>query len=427
MQSHSLLAKLNLQKNNETRILSEVIFQPNDSMAVFEITQMPDEGVLILNCANNVSYHIWKKNAGYKQQIEFDLQTLNPCPTYNAEQIAYAYLMDAYANYDSTFNHDHSKTRFLEPRIKSDYLAALYIANRRLFNKNLQQLFHHFPDSYAAKTAAAFLKFPETQAGQKPGYEFVHQQFFTLWNFKDTTCIQHPVCAMEIARYLDYFGKAAGENTIYSGINTLYNSGLTAAPKEVRDYFTDFLIIQFMQMPNNQGDPYLQYIYNQYIAGCNEKGTENHFIRSIPNMDKMKLGKILPNIIIPTEKGTSFDLYHSNQVQYTLVFLWKPHCPYCESLLPDLKKLARQYPTQLRIVAISLDNNAMEWKQITESHKKISNWTDLSEHKGFESPALSNFYFKGTPTVFLLNRDLQIVSRSVDPSQLEKIIDQKNN
>ncbi len=422
-----VLLKLLLQKGNENRLLSESFLQSGDSATIFEMSQMPDEGVLVLEYEGMNSYHVWKKQTGKNQKIEFNSAIPSACPAYNSEQIAYASLMEAYAHYDSTFFSDLYKSKTLSPQIQTDYLAALFITNRHVLNKNIQQLITHFPQSFAAKTASSFLLFPELRAGQAPGYEYVHSQYFKLWNFTDSVCMLHPVCAVEISRYLNYFGYSAAEYNLNPGISILYNNGLTTAPKEIRDFFTDFLITQFMQMPNNEGDRYLLYIYNQFIAGCNESGAENHFIKSIPNMENMKVGKKIPDFTIEQADKIAFNLYNSNPSAFTFIFLWKPHCPYCESILPEIKKLAARYPNQLQVIAISLDNNEKEWQQLIADNKKRINWKDLSEHKGFESPALSAYYFKGTPTAFLLNRDFQIVSRSIEAAQLEKLIHSKNN
>lgn len=302
------------------------------------------------------------------------------------------------------------------------FLKRFYNA-RISFNHKLDEIHLQFPNTIADRMIRSALYFPELPPGGLLTKEYIRDHFFDRWDLRQDQLLTMPMIAFEVAQYIDLFGRHS-ETETKATLDVFFKKLSAAGSTILKDYFEDFLIVQLLQSANIKAENCMAYLYQHHISGCTEGRTQNRFLQSLANIDAMKEGRILPDILLPDRNGTIVALHQQRLRPLTLVFLWKPHCPYCEDLMPSIRSLAKRYPEQLQVYAVSLDNDEREWNEMTKVNISIPNWTDVSEHQGFEGRALSKYFFKGTPTIFLVNSEGRVLSRTGAPEQLEQIIKQ---
>lgn len=365
----------------------------------------------------------------YRIIDSFSRLSLNKPTRFNRDQEALAIFKESYALMLDETSAAQQMIRSLIQREEQKkarentllFLKQFYRARMKM-NRSVGEIVYRFPGTFLANTLPGFMYFPNLGSEDTLNYAFIHSQYFSRWKFNNSDMLYTPMVTYEVSNYLSLFGAANGSTTWYDGLDVFYKAVTAANNEETQDFFTDFLIVQLMQSGNPAAEGYMQYIYQHYVAGCTEHATNNHFIRSLANMDAVKVGRRLPDIAITNTTDQVVRLSNYLGGEYTLVFLWKPRCPYCEELQPQLKALAQKHHGKLNVFAVSMDNSKEEWLAAIKKQQQISNWMDVSEHKGFESPALAQYYYKGTPTIFLADKNGTIISRSTDIQTIENLI-----
>jgi thiol-disulfide isomerase/thioredoxin len=169
-------------------------------------------------------------------------------------------------------------------------------------------------------------------------------------------------------------------------------------------------------------------------------GTQNHpaEIQTIFNLlpDSLKTGlygkqvqKYLDQsnkIKMGQEIDFSFKAINSNQYtvkefqgKYVLLVFWATWCGPCLAKIPLLKDMYTQYPAELEIVSISIDNDIEKWKA-TSKELDIP-WINI--HFLQNSLDLKEMFFVGpVPYNVLLSKDGKIIDKNIELSKLVSIL-----
>lgn len=141
----------------------------------------------------------------------------------------------------------------------------------------------------------------------------------------------------------------------------------------------------------------------------------------------MKIGNKAPDIKFNTP-FLKYGLYTPSEVKslndittpYTLVVFGASWCPKCAS---DIPEIAQKYPqwkaNGVEVIFVSLDESEEE----LEAFAKTLPFTTLCDFKKWESPIVEEFYVFGTPTMYLLNQDLEIELRPTSVAQMDAWVD----
>jgi peroxiredoxin len=126
-----------------------------------------------------------------------------------------------------------------------------------------------------------------------------------------------------------------------------------------------------------------------------------------------------PNIILPDTAGKVVDLSEI-KAERTLVLFYASWCPHCRKNLPILVRLYNaQKKKKIEVVAVSIDTVKTEWINTIKKYKM--NFTNLSDLKGWEGKASRDYFIYATPTMFLLDRNMYVVSKPQTIDEVKKI------
>lgn len=105
-----------------------------------------------------------------------------------------------------------------------------------------------------------------------------------------------------------------------------------------------------------------------------------------------------------------------------VVVFYKTTCPFCERLMPQLKKLKEKYEDKgLAVYAVCLDEDKKAWQRYTDSNglKAFYHYCDGLSYAGKIADAYHVF---ATPSLFLVNNNWCIAAKPKTPEQLEQEI-----
>ena len=117
---------------------------------------------------------------------------------------------------------------------------------------------------------------------------------------------------------------------------------------------------------------------------------------------RLKVGVKAPDIQL--YDGQKLSDFHSP----ILLIFGKSDCPYCQKEAIELLKYSHLWKTQkrLEVVYVSLDTD----KKAYETAYQNAPWHMFCDFKGWKSQAAKDYFIWGTPSYFLLDKDLTVLS-----------------
>ncbi|OGU54798.1 MAG: hypothetical protein A2V66_06810 [Ignavibacteria bacterium RBG_13_36_8] len=240
-------------------------------------------------------------------------------------------------------------------------------------------------------------------------------------DFNDTGLIYSDVFTNKSIEYLMYYRnpqlpKELLEKEFMVAVDTLLSKA--KVNPLVYQHITDYLIDGFKKFGF---DAAIDYIVKNYVIVddlCLDEETESSIQKRIDQAKLLNVGAIVPNVILPDSNGSEIDLGNLN-ANKTLIVFYSSWCPHCQELLPELYKLYKKQ-NNLEVYAISLDEEKKAWLDFVKTHSL--DWINVSDQKGWNSKAASDYYIYATPTMFLVNRDRKIVGKPLTYDELMKLL-----
>ncbi len=238
-------------------------------------------------------------------------------------------------------------------------------------------------------------------------------------DFKDDELIYSDCFTNKSIEYLTYFRNpqlplGLLEQEFQKAVDTL----LTKANVNIFVYqhVADYLVDGFR---NFGFDNVVDYIIENYVVKddlCLDEQTENSLQNRINQSKLLSIGSKAPNISLPDENGKEINLAEIKSNKILLIF-YASWCPHCADLLPEIHKLYKE-KNNFEVVAVSLDEKKDDWLNFISENNL--DWINLSDLKGWGSKASEDYYIYATPTMFMLDSDLNIIGKPTNLVDLKK-------
>ncbi|WP_321280985.1 TlpA disulfide reductase family protein [Marinifilum fragile] len=106
-----------------------------------------------------------------------------------------------------------------------------------------------------------------------------------------------------------------------------------------------------------------------------------------------------------------------------LIDFWASWCSPCIASLPEMKEVYEKYKDRgFEIYAVSIDSKKENWVKAINKHEL--SWIHVSDLKGWDTQAKTDYAVNGVPTTILINKDGIIAAKNMHGKELEdKIVE----
>ena len=129
-------------------------------------------------------------------------------------------------------------------------------------------------------------------------------------------------------------------------------------------------------------------------------------------------GSAAPDIAMNDIEGNLFNLEEIKGTMKILLF-WSVNCPHCLKILPEIKNLTTKF-TDIRVISFVISQDQKQLQDIITSEKL--DWLHLSDGLGWQSPVVESYMVYGTPTIFVLDAQNNILSKPSGIEELEAVL-----
>jgi thiol-disulfide isomerase/thioredoxin len=418
LQAFSAQAKLYQYEGSNT-LLVDSAWQEAPGKYKFKFDSALTRGLYRFNVGKNISFDIVINN---EQSI--DIQTVVYAPNdslkstnstentvywlfdnYKRKHKQHMWLLNSLADfYPDSASFRGTIVREIQRQERKQYDYAKNIVNQ-------------YPNLLASKIILLEQKPIDKQAyHQKTKLE---QNMATIWwsdiDLTDRAILNAPAFSARLWQYVESFysenfDKEEQDSVFIDGIDKLLHLDMAI---EAKVKIREMLISGFVNSSYENVVEFLETEVFGTLPPIRQKSAGN----LISGGPSIKIGDKAYSFKIPMKDGSSVDLKDLN-ADYKLVVFWSSWCPHCIETLPRINEIYNEYRSKgLEVIAVSLDDEDELWDGYVKSMGL--DWINMREPVADGSEILYMYKVEETPMMFLLSKDLTIISRPATRRQLK--------
>ncbi len=241
-------------------------------------------------------------------------------------------------------------------------------------------------------------------------------------DFNDETLCYSDLFTNKAIEYLTYYRntnlpKNLLEKEFTRAVDTLLFKARTN--RIVLKQITEYLIDGFRKFGF---DNIIDYIIENYVIKYHiplDEKLETSLQRRIDQAKFLSIGATVPDISLKDTSG-NLTVLSKVKAEKILVVFYASWCPHCQKSVSQIVKFYNsQEEKKIEVFAVSIDKERDEWVKFIKKHK--INWINVSDLKGWNSKAASDYYVYATPTMFLIDTKRKLLSKPITIDEVKKI------
>jgi peroxiredoxin len=247
---------------------------------------------------------------------------------------------------------------------------------------------------------------------------FYRENYFKEVSSEDTLIIRTPILPVKIIDYLTLYvipgaPRMDQESSFIEGVDAIM--AWTGNQKSMKETVINYLIEGFQAYGFEE---VLTHIVEKYVVdqSCVSDQEESVLKQRIEGFKKMAVGKKAPDFELPDPDGNTIRLSKIDR-KYKLLFFWASWCPHCNAMADQLITLYGEYSEDVEFVGVSIDEDENDWKASIK--EKGLPWKNLSDLKGWDGKVVNDYYIYATPTLYLVDENLNIIAKPAGIGELE--------
>lgn len=418
---------LALQKGNEPQLIDSTLTDTKGNFT-FILKEGYKQGV----------YKLWNTKEKAAPVIVGREEKINVTAT--AEELQQGFVQviaskenDAYAvlsNFFKIYNTQIDSLQFLMNQLsrfdaqyetKKKQLKNGYTNSILRFNNSVRLLPSMFSGTFAAEVLCPlYLVADKSEFDFGKNFDtdeaFEHAHFFEYVNFSDPRIINTATYEMKLFTYLDQYVDHT-EAGFKKGVDNIMKGAQKNS--EVRDFTVAYLLEVFTK----KGPPALvEYVHDSYSAGC-ELPVKSETEILLNKLKQVANGTPAPELLINDINYQPVSLKNTLKGKIGIVYFWASTCPHCMEHTPQVYEVYKKYKSKgLEVYSVSLDSDYSAWLKAIQDMK--IEWINVSELKGWKSECINAYALERTPTIFLVDRQGNILDKNFRPAELEEKLKQ---
>ncbi len=234
------------------------------------------------------------------------------------------------------------------------------------------------------------------------------RDFFKKLDFSDESLINTPVYTKKVYEYLmSYTKKGLSNEEQIREINRAVDEIIenTKSNPIVGDFIVDFLMRGFETLGFIEMLYHISEVYTPAVPCLSE---EKSTLKRRLDSQRMISGTTVPPFSLININGDSISLSDFTN-EYKLIIFWASWCMYCEQLLPDIYQWYLNRDLDIEVITISVDSNQNTWKSFVQD--RGYDWINCNEPNKWDGKVATAYNIYATPTMFLIDKENQIISK----------------
>ena len=331
-----------------------------------------------------------------------------------------------YYDFLSFLKNNQLKQDLLGPMVEYYPRDDLLYKELRIRYHDIQQNRRNYIDSISDQYSGTFVSriiktqqrpFLSADLTEKERIEYLKDHFWDEISLNDTSLLRSTVYPNLVMEYLSLysdrsFTQAELEESFMDAVDVIQWAALD---NDIIYGFTlEYLVKGFERF---HFDKVLDHIATNYIQeeDCKNENLSTEVQKRLENYQNLSVGKPAPAINLVDIHQNSVTLNDSSS-EYLLLVFWASWCPHCLQLLPRLTDIYSNNDLDLEIIAISIDSNKEDHLKAIE--EGAFPWVNCSDYKGWNSQAAIDYNIYATPTMFLLNKERNIITKPITYNEL---------
>lgn len=432
--SQSIYSQVNIQisvKQSYSKQAKLFLYQQSGTILVDSSLQL-SQGLFTFNLPINCKQGLYKFALGKNISLDF---VVGSEPIIAIETIIFA-AEDSAKSIISRENEIYFHFKRLKKRFNQQvwFLNSLvdYYSDTSIFRKQLlkevnnvqtelnyefKNLAQEYPNSFTSNLILLELKpVVPINLATVERKKILKKNWWIETNLTDKRLANSPVLDSKIWEYIDlYFDssldKEQQDSSFVAGIKALMNLN---ADLSVKSFIRDILLKNYLE---TDYCAVTKYLYETSFDGLPPITLTSEERNSYEIQGKNSVGTKARDFSVTLTDGSHQNL-SKIKATYKLVAFWSMWCPHCTEMLPELYKTYLNYKLKgFEVVAVCIDDEIEGWKKFI--HEKKYNWVNTFEPDNGESKILKEYNVDGTPKLFLVNKNMEIISRPVNVKHVE--------
>jgi thiol-disulfide isomerase/thioredoxin len=179
------------------------------------------------------------------------------------------------------------------------------------------------------------------------------------------------------------------------------------------------LLADYFYLEQSANDTLYYRLYNSLDTSLQKSFTGKKLEQDVKQRYAVANGRLAPLLTLPDSSHQLLPVYQSGH--FTLLNFWASWCLPCKREHPTLLRLFKQFYEQgFTIVGISLDTDRAAWLKAVQTEGL--EWLQLSDLKGWSSPAATRYSVKLIPYNILLDANGTIIGKNLRMEEIESIL-----
>lgn len=248
------------------------------------------------------------------------------------------------------------------------------------------------------------------------GKMILRQSWWEPSTLKDTRFINSPSLESKLWGYFelyfdDNFTKEQQDSAFVSAVKELMS--LDANPS-IKSYLRNTL---FENYAGSDYDAVAKYLSETSFDGISPMSLTPEEKNGLEIQRQNGVGEKAKDFSLKISDGTKLKLSKIN-APYKLIVFWSMWCPHCTEMIPELYKTYLKHSSKgFEVVAICIDDELEGWKRYVNEKKQT--WINAIEPDNGENKIIKEYNVEGTPMLFLIDKNMTIISRPSNVNQLE--------